>query len=329
MAVPCSGELRLYADIGVELGVPQSNVSLGSMSDSAGFAAPDAMSDFYGYVDAIAPSVTTNAINSIGTNSLRANGNVTSDGGGTITERGFYIGTNSASPTNNTKYTVGGTTGAYSYNLGGLSSGTTYYAWAFATNVVGTTYGSRVNAATIVPYVPNWYAANYEGAIAGVNLNPDSGGYETVNVYYLNPSTGGYVQYKYSPPHGFDAFTAFDYYMREFYTVNGSGMPGQFAYARGTRMLVQYTMTVPGGFKNYPPTGERSYAVIKDFRGLYSPAGVDQGSLQYGTTFSPNVIQSTPSLGNTGQTTNYVVEADNGQAAGYTSLYMYMSFITT
>ena len=83
MAVPSSGELRLYADIGVELGVPQSDVSLGAMSDSAGFAAPDAMSEFYGYVDAVAPSVTTNAISNVGETSLRANGNVTADGGGT------------------------------------------------------------------------------------------------------------------------------------------------------------------------------------------------------------------------------------------------------
>jgi len=49
MAVPSSGELRLYADIGTELGVAQSNVSLGAMSSTAGFTPPDAMSEFYGY----------------------------------------------------------------------------------------------------------------------------------------------------------------------------------------------------------------------------------------------------------------------------------------
>ena len=49
MAVPSSGQLREYADIGVELGVAQSNVSLRGMSQTAGFSAPDAMSEFYGY----------------------------------------------------------------------------------------------------------------------------------------------------------------------------------------------------------------------------------------------------------------------------------------
>ena len=51
MAVPSSGQLREYADIGVELGVAQSNVSLRGMSAIAGFSTPDAMSEFYGYSD--------------------------------------------------------------------------------------------------------------------------------------------------------------------------------------------------------------------------------------------------------------------------------------
>ena len=48
MALPSSGTLSLN-DIRVELGLAQSNVSLGSMSNSVGFTDPDAVSDFYGY----------------------------------------------------------------------------------------------------------------------------------------------------------------------------------------------------------------------------------------------------------------------------------------
>ena len=48
MALPSSGQLSLN-DIRVELGLAQSNVSLGSMSNSVGFTDPDAVSDFYGY----------------------------------------------------------------------------------------------------------------------------------------------------------------------------------------------------------------------------------------------------------------------------------------
>ena len=49
MAVPSSGELELYGDIGTELGVAQSNVTLHGMSQTAGFTPPDATSEFYGY----------------------------------------------------------------------------------------------------------------------------------------------------------------------------------------------------------------------------------------------------------------------------------------
>ena len=48
MALPCSGQLSLN-DIRVELGLAQSNVSLGSMSNSVGFTDPDAVSEFYCY----------------------------------------------------------------------------------------------------------------------------------------------------------------------------------------------------------------------------------------------------------------------------------------
>ena len=96
---------------------------------------------------ATAPTVTTGAATSVGTTTATLNGNVTSDGGATITERGFYCDT-SSSPT--TKYTVSGTTGAYTKDMTGLSSGTKYYFEAFATNSVGTSYGSILNFTTQV-----------------------------------------------------------------------------------------------------------------------------------------------------------------------------------
>lgn len=48
MALPSSGPLSFSAIAG-ELGVSLSNVSLRSMSATAGFSTPDAVSEFYGY----------------------------------------------------------------------------------------------------------------------------------------------------------------------------------------------------------------------------------------------------------------------------------------
>lgn len=48
MALPTTGPLSLN-DIRIEIGAATTNVSLGAMSDTAGFSAPDAITDFYGY----------------------------------------------------------------------------------------------------------------------------------------------------------------------------------------------------------------------------------------------------------------------------------------
>jgi len=196
MAVPSSGQLRLAGDIGLELGLPQSNVSLGAMSDSAGFSAPDAMSNFYGYVDAVAPSVTTTAPYSVGQQSFVATGNVTADGGAPITQRGWYIGTNSSSPTNNTKYQY------YNNNLGSmalgiypLTIGTTYYIWAYATNSVGTTYGSRFTQATVPAFVPQYTSQISSMNFFGFFQMSYSVGYYDIYRQYIDPYTGGLVTY--------------------------------------------------------------------------------------------------------------------------------------
>lgn len=58
MALPSSGQLSL-SDIATELSVSLSNVSLRSMSNTAGFSSPDAVSEFYGYSSAPPPSPDT------------------------------------------------------------------------------------------------------------------------------------------------------------------------------------------------------------------------------------------------------------------------------
>lgn len=202
MAVPSSGQLRLRGDIALEVygNATGTNISLGTMSDVAGFASPDAMTDFYGWTNAVAPSVTTNNISNVLETSVTTNGNVTSDGGGVITERGFYVGTNGASPTNNTKYTVSGTTGYYSRSITGINNNTTYYCWAFATNVAGTTYGSRVQATTVQTFTPVYFPHNYTEWYSRVS-NYFAAGTSTFSATithtksYINPYTGSLVTF--------------------------------------------------------------------------------------------------------------------------------------
>ena len=156
MPVPSSGQLRLRADIALEVdgSATGTNVSLGTLADTAGFdTPPDTMQEFYGYTACTIPSVTTNSISGVGVNSMTANGNVTNDNGCSVTERGFYFGT-SSNYASNTKYSSGSGTGSYSRGFSGLNSSTTYYATAYATNSEGESRGSTVNAtsSTLITY---------------------------------------------------------------------------------------------------------------------------------------------------------------------------------
>lgn len=160
MAVPSSGQLRLRGDIALEVdgSATGSNVSLRTLSASAGKSTPDNMSEFYGYSASVPPTVTTGSSSSTNT-SVYMTGTVNSDGGATITERGFYFGT-STNATSNPKYVVAGTTGNYNLNRTGLSTNTTYRYWAYAKNASGTTIGAMQTRATYPTLGYSWTYIN-------------------------------------------------------------------------------------------------------------------------------------------------------------------------
>ena len=107
---------------------------------------------------ATAPTVSSSAATSISATGATLNGNVTSDGGATVTERGFVYNTSSPVTINDNKTIVSGTTGAFSNNVSSLTTGATYYFRAYASNSVGVTLSSEQNFTT--------------GAIAGPTLIP-------------------------------------------------------------------------------------------------------------------------------------------------------------
>jgi hypothetical protein len=94
------------------------------------------------------PTVTTSQVTNITQTTATGGGNVTSDGGGTVTERGICWST-SHNPTTSGNHANNGTgTGSYTINMTGLTANTTYYVRAYATNSVGTAYGSEVSFIT-------------------------------------------------------------------------------------------------------------------------------------------------------------------------------------
>ena len=201
MAVPSSGQLRLRADIANEVdgSATGTNVSLQALSRSAGKSTPDGMLEFYGYSSSTAPIVSTSSSSYIKEYSMRINGSVSSDGGASITERGFYFG-RSTNMTSNSRIVVSGTTGNYLYDASSLVANANYYIWAFATNSQGTTYGARVTARTAAIYTPTYATYSSYNATDTISLYGNSGThYHNYNQYYVSPTTGtAFIHYSHT-----------------------------------------------------------------------------------------------------------------------------------
>jgi len=103
---------------------------------------------------AVAPVVTTGAASAITTTTAIVGGDVSNDGGSTITERGICWSTTLNPTTTNSKIAVTGTTGTFSGNLTGLTGSTLYHARAYATNSIGTSYGADITFTTAVAAIP-------------------------------------------------------------------------------------------------------------------------------------------------------------------------------
>jgi hypothetical protein len=95
-----------------------------------------------------APTVTTVSINSVTPTTASSGGNVSSDGGASVSVRGVCWSTTSP-PTTSDSCTSNGTgTGTYTSSLTGLSASTLYYYVAYATNSEGTSYGTVLSFTT-------------------------------------------------------------------------------------------------------------------------------------------------------------------------------------
>jgi uncharacterized protein (TIGR02145 family) len=103
----------------------------------------------------VAPTVTTSQVSNITENSAFSGGNVKSDGGAMVTERGVCWSPE-ANPVSQlvTRTNEGGGIGTYLSYITGLTTGKTYHVRAYATNSVGTSYGTDFSFSTIMVVAP-------------------------------------------------------------------------------------------------------------------------------------------------------------------------------
>ena len=91
----------------------------------------------------VVPTVITSSATNISVTSVTVGGNVTDDGGTTVTECGVVYGTTPNPTTSNNKVVSGSGKGSFTCNISNLQDGVTYYVRAYAVNQKGTAYGEQ------------------------------------------------------------------------------------------------------------------------------------------------------------------------------------------
>ena len=127
------------------------------------------------------PIVETGEVGNVTLNFASSGGNVVSDCGAEVTERGVCWSTSQNPTINDSKTSDGSGIGAFTSQLSGLSSSTTYYVRAYATNSAGTGYGDVISFTTLKEIVKptvqtlNVVNVSQEAAVVGGDVTSDGG----------------------------------------------------------------------------------------------------------------------------------------------------------
>lgn len=227
------------------------------------------------------PTIEIGNVSDITGTSAKCSGNVTSDGGATVTERGLCWNTSATPMIYHSHIACGSGTGSFNGDLTGLTSGTTYYVRAYATNSEGTKYSEEERTFTTptLPTVTTNEATNITQTTATGRGNVTNDGGATVTSRGLCWST--------SPDPTMETGSS---------VTCGSGtgtFTGQITSltANTTYHIRAYATNIVGTSygNDVTFTTEQSSVSLSDFLGVYSVSAFNRDTQQYESWTGTNI----------------------------------------
>jgi uncharacterized protein (TIGR02145 family) len=140
------------------------------------------------------PVVSTTDVVNIGTHSAMLGGEIKSNGGSSIIERGIYWGKSTEPQTSGTKFIIGSTGSSFIDSIKILLPQTTYYFVAYAINSKGTSYGTEKSFKTLggLPKIGNRFTDSITTSNVKLSGIIDSINYLNTTVTFEYGTTSSY-----------------------------------------------------------------------------------------------------------------------------------------
>lgn len=258
------------------------------------------------------PTVTTAVVTGITAGTAVSGGEVTDDGGGTVSRGICWSSSPNPTTSLSTKISNGTGTGTYSSSLTRLTPGTTYYVRAYAVNSAGTVYGPQQSFTTAAVAV----GENFGGGKVAYILQPGDPGYDPGSqhgliaaaadlgdLYYWGPSA---VSISTSVTLGSGAantnaivaaYGSGSYAARACYNYSKNGYSDWYLPSKDELDKLYTNQDAIGGFKSdgtsfYWSSSQSDDSEISVWMQLFSSGGQNDFSLSYPIKYNVRPVRS-------------------------------------